>query len=82
VNLTAANRTMLYIPEGFAHGFVTLQPNTEVFYQMSEFYDPASARGIRWNDPAFNIEWPREAQVISERDRNHPNFSLRPATQL
>jgi dTDP-4-dehydrorhamnose 3,5-epimerase len=82
VELTAANRTMLYIPEGLAHGFLTLQPNTEVFYQMSEFYDPASARGIRWNDPAFNIEWPREAQVISERDRSYPNFSLHPATQL
>jgi dTDP-4-dehydrorhamnose 3,5-epimerase len=82
VNLSAANRTMLFIPEGLAHGFLTLQPDTEVFYQMSEFYDPTSARGIRWNDPAFNIEWPREAQVISERDRNYPNFSLRTATQL
>jgi dTDP-4-dehydrorhamnose 3,5-epimerase len=80
VNLTAANRTMLYIPEGLAHGFLTLQPNTEVFYQMSEFYDPASARGIRWNDPAFYIEWPREPQVMSERDRNYPDFSARPLT--
>lgn len=82
VNLTAANRSLLYIPEGLAHGFLTLQPNTEVFYQMSEFYDPASARGVRWNDPAFRIEWPREPQVISERDRNYPDFSLQPPGQL
>ena len=53
VELSAENRRMLYIPEGFAHGFLTLDDNTEIFYQMSEFYAPAYARGVRWNDPAF-----------------------------
>src|SRR5207248_5815659 len=58
VDLTAANRRMLYVPEGFGHGFLTLKDDTEVFYQMSEFYHPELARGVRWNDPAFNISWP------------------------
>ena len=59
VTLTAGNRRMLYVPEGFAHGFVTLEDATEVFYQMSEFYAPERARGVRWNDPSFGIPWPR-----------------------
>jgi dTDP-4-dehydrorhamnose 3,5-epimerase len=67
---------MLYIPEGFAHGFITLEDNTEVFYQMSEFYAPESARGFRWNDPVFGINWPLEPSVISERDRSHPDFNV------
>ena len=71
--LTAHYR-MLYVPEGFAHGFLTLEDNTEVFYQMSEFYDADSARGVRWNDPAFDIQWPGKVEVISERDRSYPNF--------
>lgn len=75
VTLSAANRNMLYIPDGLAHGFLTLQDNTEVFYQMSEFYDPGSARGVRWNDPAFRIDWPFEPQVISNRDRDYPDFN-------
>ena len=58
VVLTAANRNMLYVPEGCAHGFLTLEDETEVFYQMSEFYNPESARGVRWDDPAFQIAWP------------------------
>jgi len=74
VVLTPGNRKMLYVPEGFAHGFLTLEENTEVFYQMSEFYAPECARGIRWNDPAFGIEWPSAAQVLSDRDRNYPDF--------
>jgi dTDP-4-dehydrorhamnose 3,5-epimerase len=74
--LTAQNRKMLYVPEGFAHGFLTLEDHTEVFYQMSEFYAPEYARGIRWNDPAFNIQWPADVQVISDRDRNYPDFTL------
>jgi dTDP-4-dehydrorhamnose 3,5-epimerase len=74
VTLTAANRRMLYIPEGCAHGFMTLQDNTEVFYQMSEFYHPESARGVRWNDSAFQIAWPEKVEVISERDRTYPDF--------
>ena len=74
VELTAGNRKMLYIPEGVSHGFMTLKDNTEVFYQMSEFYVPEYARGIRWNDPAFNIVWPMEATVVSEKDANYNNF--------
>jgi dTDP-4-dehydrorhamnose 3,5-epimerase len=74
VQLDAENRWMLFIPEGFAHGFLTLKDNTEVFYQMSEFYAPGSAKGFRWNDPAFGIWWPRDVTVISERDRNYPDF--------
>lgn len=72
--LTAENRKMLYIPEGFAHGFITLTDNTEVFYQMSQFYYPQYASGVRWNDPAFNIIWPIDVAVISDRDRNFPDF--------
>ena len=74
VVLTALNRKMLYVPEGFAHGFLTLEDNTEVFYQMSEFYVAECARGVRWNDPAFGIQWPADVQAISDRDRNHPDF--------
>ena len=72
--LSAENRIMLYVPEGFAHGFITLEDRTEVFYQMSAFYDFESARGVRWNDPAFGIRWPAEVRVISERDRSYPDF--------
>jgi dTDP-4-dehydrorhamnose 3,5-epimerase len=72
--LTPQNRHMLYVPEGCAHGFMTLEDNTEVSYQISEFYAPDHARGYRWNDPAFGIEWPMEVQVISDRDRNYPDF--------
>jgi dTDP-4-dehydrorhamnose 3,5-epimerase len=74
VVLTAANRNMIYIPEGCAHGFLTLENETEVFYQMSSFYDAGSARGVRWNDPAFQIVWPETVEVISDRDRTYPNF--------
>jgi len=73
--LTAQNRKMLYVPEGFAHGFLTLEDHTEVFYQMSEFYAPEYVRGIRWNDPAFNIQWPADVQIISDRDQNLPDFN-------
>jgi len=71
-----ADYKMLYIPEGFAHGFLTLEDDTEVFYQMSEFYAAESARGFRWNDPAFEIEWPSDVKVISDRDKNYPDFSF------
>jgi dTDP-4-dehydrorhamnose 3,5-epimerase len=74
ITLTAHNRRMLYIPEGCAHGFITLEDDTEVFYQMSEFYEPQSARGVRWNDPAFGIPWPVEVEVISERDASYVAF--------
>jgi dTDP-4-dehydrorhamnose 3,5-epimerase len=65
---------MLYVPEGFAHGFLTMEDDSEVFYQMSEYYSPAAARGVRWDDPAFGIQWPGAVTVISERDRSHPPF--------
>lgn len=75
VILSAADRNMIYIPEGCAHGFLTLEEESEVFYQMSEFYCADSARGVRWNDPAFDIRWPAEPRLISERDRNYPDFA-------
>ncbi|MGA8406724.1 MAG: dTDP-4-dehydrorhamnose 3,5-epimerase [Candidatus Acidiferrales bacterium] len=73
--LTAENRDMIYIPKGCAHGFLTLQDATEVYYQMSELYDAESARGVRWDDPAFRIVWPEKVAVISERDRTYPDFA-------
>jgi dTDP-4-dehydrorhamnose 3,5-epimerase len=72
--LSAENRRMLYLPEGYAHGFQTLADNCEVFYQMSENYHPASARGARWNDPAFAIVWPLQSPIISARDAGYPDF--------
>ncbi|MHB8654740.1 MAG: dTDP-4-dehydrorhamnose 3,5-epimerase [Terriglobia bacterium] len=77
VELTAENRLALYIGKGFAHGFQTLEPNTEVYYQMSEFYHPECARGVRWNDPACQIKWPLESVIISEKDRNYPDLDQR-----
>jgi dTDP-4-dehydrorhamnose 3,5-epimerase len=65
---------MLYIPEECGHAFLTLEAETEVFYQMSEFYNPELARGVRWDDPAFGIQWPLGVEVISERDRTYPDF--------
>ena len=68
---------MLYIPEGFAHGFQTLEYDTVVFYQMSEFYHPECARGVRWDDPAFGIEWPEVGKrIISEKDQSYSVFVL------
>jgi dTDP-4-dehydrorhamnose 3,5-epimerase len=72
--LMAENRQMVFIPEGCAHGFLTLEDHSELFYQMSEFYDARSARGVRWNDPAFCISWPEHVAVISDRDRDYPDF--------
>ena len=74
VVLTAENRNMVYVPKGCAHGFLTLKDDTEVFYQMSEFYNAESARGVRWDDPAFRIVWPEKVRVISERDQSYPDF--------
>jgi len=74
VELTRENRCAVYIPEGIAHGFQALEDDTEVFYQMSEFYYPEAARGVRWNDPAFSITWPLEVTVISEKDLAFPDF--------
>jgi dTDP-4-dehydrorhamnose 3,5-epimerase len=76
LELTAENRRMIYVPKGFAHGFLTLEDNTEVFYQMSEYYSPGNDRGIRWNDAVFEIEWPGEIEVISDRDKMYPDYAL------
>jgi len=72
--LSAENRLALYIPEGCAHGFLTLEDSTEIYYQISEFYVPEAARGVRWNDPAFGIIWPSAVTVINERDLTYPEF--------
>ncbi len=75
VELSAENRKMLYVPEGFAHGFQTLEDDTEAFYQVSEFYSPALERGVRWNDPSFRVEWPAvEKRIISDKDRSWPDY--------
>jgi dTDP-4-dehydrorhamnose 3,5-epimerase len=73
--LSAANHRMMYVPEGFAHGFQTLQDDTEVFYQMSQFYSPAHGRGVRYDDPVFGIEWKIADPVMAERDRSYPDFT-------
>ena len=75
VELSAINRRTLYIPEGFAHGFQTLEDNTEVSYQMSEIYAPDCAQGVRWNDPAFAINWPPAERIIITRDQAYPDFA-------
>ncbi len=72
--LTAENREMLLIPPGCAHGYLTLTENTEVTYQMSAYYAPQHGAGVRWNDPAFGIQWPGDVMVIADRDRNYPDF--------
>lgn len=75
--LTASNHRALYIPKDFAHGFQTLTDNTEVFYQMSEFFYPEAARGIRWDDPTFNIQWPAEILVVSEKDKSYLDWNMK-----
>jgi dTDP-4-dehydrorhamnose 3,5-epimerase len=78
VTLTATDRNMVYVPEGCGHGFLTLEDETEVFYQISEFYHSEFAQGVRWDDPSFQIVWPAQVQVISERDRTYSNFEQLP----
>lgn len=73
--LSAENRSMMYVPKGFAHGFLTLEKNSEVVYLVSQFYSKEKEKGIRWDDPFFKIEWPMQPNVISERDRTHPDFA-------
>lgn len=74
--LTAENRLMMVVPEGCAHGFLTLEDDTEAFYLVSAYYSPELERGIRWNDPKFQIEWPIEPEIISDKDQKHPDFNL------
>jgi dTDP-4-dehydrorhamnose 3,5-epimerase len=74
--LSAHNKRAIYVPEGVAHGFQTLEDASEVMYLISEFYSPEHGRGVRWDDPAFGIEWPAAvARYMSERDRSYPDFS-------
>ncbi len=72
--LTAENRRMLYLPKGFAHGFVTLAEDTEAMYFVDAFYAPQQERGVRWDDPRFGIRWPLAPTVLSEKDQQHPDF--------
>jgi dTDP-4-dehydrorhamnose 3,5-epimerase len=74
VELSADNRRMLYIPAGVAHGYITLADDTEVYYHASSLWAPGAERGVRWNDPAFAIEWPLQPVVISEKDASWPDF--------
>lgn len=74
VELTADNRRMLYVPKGFAHGFVTLADDTEAFYLVDEVYSPEHERGIRWDDPRFGLRWPIAPAVVSDKDRAHRLF--------
>ena len=75
ITMTAADGRSVYVPEGFAHGFQTLEDDTEVLYQMSTFYVPSHSRGVRWDDPAFGIAWPPAERTMTERDRTYPDFT-------
>jgi len=72
--LTQENRRLFYVPPGIAHGFITLEPDTEVFYEIADDYVAEAARGVRWNDPAFGIDWPTEPRIMSDRDRDYADF--------
>ena len=74
-NLSSEDYKMLFIPEGFAHGFQALEDNTEIFYHVSQFYTPSAERGIRWDDPLFNINWPIKKKVISQKDNSYEDFT-------
>jgi dTDP-4-dehydrorhamnose 3,5-epimerase len=74
--LSAENRTMMFVPKGFGHAFITLEENTEAFYMVTEFYAPEHERGLRWDDPAIGIQWPAEPVIISDKDRNHRDFDI------
>ena len=76
IELTASSRQMVYIPRGVAHGFQTLTNSSETLYMVSESYHPESARGVRWNDPAFKVQWPNADRIISHKDQSYPDFLL------
>jgi len=73
--LNEENRKMMFVPKGFGHGFITLSENTEALYLVTAFYSPENERGIRWNDSKINIKWPSTPIIISEKDKNHPDFN-------
>jgi dTDP-4-dehydrorhamnose 3,5-epimerase len=75
VELTADSYHILYVPKGFAHGCQTLEDNTEIQYEISEFYTPAAVRGVRYDDPAFGISWPLPVSAITDKDMSWPNFA-------
>jgi len=75
--LSADNRKMMLVPQGFAHGFITLEDSSEALYMVSEFYASELERGVRWNDPQFKIAWPEHPVIISDKDANHPDFDPR-----
>ena len=77
VELTADSFRMLFVPGRFAHGFLTLEDNSDVFYHVSAKYAPGAERGLRWNDPAIGIEWPIAPTLVSAKDSQHPDFALR-----
>lgn len=74
--LSESNYRMVYVPGNFAHGVVSLEDNSEIYYPVSEFYTPGAERGLRYNDPAFNIEWPIEITEVSDKDKSHANFDV------
>ncbi len=74
--LSAENRRMMFVPKGFGHGFITLVPDTEAIYFVTEYYSPEHERGLRWDDPKIGIEWPIEPVIISEKDRKHKDFDI------
>jgi dTDP-4-dehydrorhamnose 3,5-epimerase len=76
VELSATNGTALFVPVGFAHGFLTLEDDTDVYYHMGAIYHPAAARGVRWDDPVLAIEWPRAPDVMSESDAGYPDIDV------
>ncbi|HKP47725.1 MAG TPA: dTDP-4-dehydrorhamnose 3,5-epimerase [Pyrinomonadaceae bacterium] len=76
LELTAENRRMLYLPPEFAHGYLTLADDSELSYLVTNVYAPQSSRGVRWNDPAFSVEWPQSEMIMVARDRDYPDFSV------
>ena len=82
LELSAENRKMIYVPEGFAHGLVTLTDDSEVLYLVSEYYAPELERGVRWNDPQFNIKWPITPTVVSDKDNRWPDFKFEESLEL
>ncbi len=74
-HLNEQNGLMMYVPKGFAHGFYSLEPDTEIIYFVSQFYSSQHEKGIRWNDPIISIKWPGDPVVISEKDASHPNLT-------